>query len=266
MTFIITIANQKGGVAKTTTAVSLGGALTQRGKEVLLIDLDAQADLTLALGVTPSRVGGSIADVLLSSSTLTSVTRETVVPGLDLVPSNSDMEMAERFLPIRQNYEFILRNILNSHLPVNFYDVVILDCPPALGSVTLNALIAAHLLIIPTQPEYFSAHALKNMMPMIRQARNRGNPSLQYRILITMHDRRNKVHRNLVEQIRAAFGEGVFQTIIDIDTKLRESAIAGLPITYYNLKTRSTAQYQELAQELIQHVQKINVKSETQSP
>ena len=255
MTYIITVANQKGGVAKTTTAVSLAGAMALSGRDVLLVDLDAQADLTLALGVTPSRSGGSIADVFFSSANLAGVTRETAIPGLDLIPSNSEMELAERFLPVRPNFEFILRDAFKAHLPENLYAFVILDCPPALGAVTLNALQAAHMLIIPTQPEFFSAHALRNMMPAVRRVRSKGNPSLLYRILITMHDKRNRVHRNLSEQYRTTFGVGVFQTVIDTDTKLRESSIAGLPVTHYNIKTRSTLQYQALAQELIQYVQ-----------
>jgi chromosome partitioning protein len=259
--YTIVVANQKGGVAKTTTAVSLGGALALTGKDVLLVDLDAQADLTLALGVTPSRSGGSIADVFFSSANLTTVSRETSIPGMDLVPAGSDMELAERFLPIRPNFEFLLRNAIQTHLPPDFYDYVILDCPPALGAVTLNALNAANMLIIPTQPEYFSAHALRNMMPAVRRVRSQGNPSLLYRILITMHDRRNRVHRNLSEQLRNTFGEGVLNTVIDVDTKLRESSIAGLPVTHYNTRTRSTEQYQALAQELIQYVQETVTRS-----
>lgn len=261
MTYIIAVANQKGGVAKTTSAVSLGGSLALTGKDILMIDLDAQADLTLAMGVTPSKSGGTIADVFFSSANLTGVTRETAIPGMDLIPSFNEMELAERFLPVRPNFEFILRDALKNHLPTNFYDYVILDCPPALGAITTNALQAAQMLIIPTQPEFFSAHALRNMMPIIRRVRNQGNPNMLYRILITMFDKRNRVHRNLSEQLNSTFREGVFQTVIGTDTKLREASIAGLPITHFNIKTRSTGQYQALAQEIIQYVQNTVTKS-----
>lgn len=254
MTNIIAIANQKGGVAKTTTVVSLGGALAQSGVQVLLIDLDAQADLTLALGANPSQIRGSISDVLLNSASLLSTTCETAIPGLDYIPSNNDMELAERFLPVRHNYEYILREALLSQLPTNAYDLVLLDCPPALGAVTKNALNAANLLVIPTQAEYFSAHALRNMMATVRRIRTQSNPDLTYRVLITMRDRRNRIHRDLSEQLQMTFGEGVFKTIIEVDTKLRESSIAGLPITHYTSRTRSALQYQALAQELIQYV------------
>jgi chromosome partitioning protein len=273
---VIAVANQKGGVAKTTTVVSLGGALANHEKEVLLIDLDAQANLTLALGKDPARVRGSITDVLFHSATLLSVSRETSVPGLDLVPANAGMDMAERFLPVRKDYETILRRILADELragdrnkaaqketggssfernfPVIEYDYILLDCPPILGAVTLNALIAADLLIVPTMPEFFSAHALRTMMTTIRQVRSLQNPNLIYRVLITLLDRRNRIHRQIREQIFNTFGEGVFQTIIEVDTKLRESAIEGKPIMYHRAQTRSALQYDALAQEIIEYI------------
>jgi len=254
MTYIISVANQKGGVAKTTSAVSLGGALALTGKDILMVDLDAQADLTLAMGFTPSKSGGSIADVFFSSANLTGVIRETAIPGIDIIPSSNEMDLAERFLPVRPNFELILRDAIKKHLPTNFYDYIIIDCPPALGAVTTNALQAAQMLIIPTQPEFFSAHALRNMMPVIRQVRNQGNSNMLYRILITMYDKRNRVHRNLSEQLSETFREGVFQTMIGMDTKLREASIAGLPVTHFKINTRSAVQYQALAQEIIQNV------------
>ena len=261
MTYVLTVVNQKGGVAKTTTVVSLGGALALSGQDVLLVDLDPQADLTLALGVNPGQIRGSIADVLLNADNLNSVRRETAIAGLDLVPSNHEMELAERFLPIRHAYESILRTVLQTHLPAGAYDYIILDCPPSLGAVTLNALNAANMAVIPTQPEYFSAHALRNVVMAIRKVRSQTNPSLLFRILITLRDRRNRVHRDLTDQLRASFGEGVLQTVIDMDTKLRESSIAGLPVTHFLNKTRASQQYQTLAQELIQHVQKTVARS-----
>lgn len=266
---IIAIANQKGGVAKTTSVVSLGGALVNLEQEVLLVDLDAQANLTLGLGKDPSRVRGAITEVMFNSATLMSVTRETSIPGLDLAPSNSGMDLAERFLPMRKDYETILRRVIQAELRGQLeesgseagvgpggahYDFVILDCPPFMGAVTINAMAAADLLIIPTQPEYFSAHALRSMMTTIRQVRNQFNPDLVFRVLITMMDRRNRIHREVAEQIRATFGDGVFQTAIPVDTKLRESAVEGLPIAYHKSQSRSALQYDALAQELIAYV------------
>jgi chromosome partitioning protein len=292
--FVIAIANQKGGVAKTTSVASIGGALVWNDKEVLLIDLDAQSNLTLAMGKDPNRIRGTITDVLFNSATLLSVSRETAIPGLDLVPSNAGMELAERFLPVRKDYEIILRRALDdalrvtpqsllkeaqefsssgnssgllesdqemappmlteSRIPSVTYDFVLLDCPPFMGAITLNALVAADMLIIPTQPEYFSAHALNTMMATVRQVRSQYNPDLVYRILITMYDQRNRIHREVRQQIRETFEKGTFETEIGIDTKLRESAVEGVPITHFRSRSRSAQQYDALAQELIQYV------------
>jgi chromosome partitioning protein len=153
---------------------------------------------------------------------------------------------------MRNNYTTILREAITGAgiLP---YDMILLDCPPALGAITRNALSAADLLIIPTQAEYFSAYALRNMMSLIRKIRDDDNASLAYRILVTMLDRRNRTHRNIHEQLRSTFGEGVFDTVIEIDTKLRESPIVGLPITNYKSSARSSTQYRVLARELMEY-------------
>ena len=308
---VIAIANEKGGVAKTTTTISLGGALVEAGFDVLLVDLDTQANLTLGLGLVPSRVRRSVADVLMNSASLVSVSRETGIPGLDVAPSSAEMGLAERFLPMRQNYEMLLKNALSN---LHAYDFVLLDCPPSLGAVTYNALTAANRVIAPTQPEYFSAYGLRSMMGAIRRVRGTAggaaggavqddsaaensvqdgqmpgspaeqevaeegrktspavnlasavmasqagtNPTLVYHVLITMMDRRNKIHRTLAEQLGATFGAGLLKTVIEIDTKLRESSVAGVPITHYNPQSRSSQQYQMLAQEIIQYVEAKN--------
>jgi chromosome partitioning protein len=251
MRYIIAITNEKGGVAKTTTTISLGGALVEAGKEVLVIDLDAQANLTIGLGVNPTKSRRSIADALLNAASLLSVSRETPIPGLDLVPSNADMLLAERFLTIRTDYEKILGNCLAN---LTTYDYVLLDCPPSLGAVSLNAMTAAHMIIIPTQPEYYSINGLRGVLANIRRVRSQNNPFLTYRVLVTMMDRRNRIHNTLHQQIKSTFGEGVFENYIETDTKLRESAVVGLPITHYYPRSRSAFQYRALAQELIEHV------------
>ncbi len=228
----IAVSNEKGGVAKTTTTISLGAALADQGYRVLLIDLDAQANLTLSLGLEPGEAEFTSSNVMLDGAALLSARRKTDSENLDLIPSSSRIETSEQFLPVRTNYTTILQRAITGtpNLP---YDYIILDCPPALGAITQNALAAADLLLIPTQAEYFSAYALRNMMSLIRRIRETDNPNLAYRILVTMLDKRNRTHRNIHEQLRATFGEGVFNTVIEIDTKLRESPIAGLPITRY---------------------------------
>jgi chromosome partitioning protein len=252
---IIAVANEKGGVAKTTTVLSLGGALVDAGHEVLMIDLDTQANLTLGLGVNPTKVRRSVADVLLNSVSMLSVSRESSIGGLDFVPSNSEMGLAERFLPVRRNYEYILRDSIENSPGLNGYSFLLIDCPPSLGAVTMNALSAAHIVITPTQPEYFSTYGLRSVMGAIRRIRGHSNPSLAYFVLITMMDRRNKIHRTLKDQLQTTFGEGLFETTIEVDTKLRESTVAGLPITHYFPRTRAAEQYRNLAQEIIQYDQ-----------
>jgi chromosome partitioning protein len=251
MAFVIAMSNEKGGVAKTTSTLSLGAALAELNHRVLLIDLDPQANLSLALGLETAEVELTSASVLIDNAAIKSAIRRTEVNNLDLVPCNARIESAEQFLPMRSHYMSTLRNAIQAAtLP---YDYILLDCPPALGAITLNALSAADLLIIPTQAEYFSAYALRNMMGTIRRVRQESNPNLSYRILVTLLDRRNRTHRNIFEQLQATFGQGVFTTVIEIDTKLRESPIAGLPITQYKPTSRGSQQYRVLAQELIEY-------------
>lgn len=258
MTEIMAIANEKGGVAKTTTCLSLGGALKEAGHEILLVDLDAQANLTLAVGLQPSKVRRSVADVLMNSAAAISTTRATSVPGLDILPANSELSVMERFLPIRQDHATTLRRALAT---IKSYDYILIDCPPSLGVVTLNALLAANRLIIPTQAEYFSAYALRDMTRMIQRVQQQGNPELREKILITMFDVRNRIHRDIRAQIYARFGDRVFQTFIQIDTKLRESVVAGIPITLFAKNSRSAHQYRALAQEIREDVKETSAQT-----
>ena len=251
MPFTIAMSNEKGGVAKTTSTLSLGAALAELNHRVLLIDLDPQANLSLALGLENGETEMSSANVLIENVSIRNSICKTEVSNLDIVPSSTRIESVEQFLPMRSNYLLTLRNALAAgSLP---YDYIVLDCPPALGAITLNALSAADLLIIPTQAEYFSAYALRNMMGSIRRIRQESNSNLAYRILVTLLDRRNRTHRNIFEQLQATFGQGVFTTVIEIDTKLRESPIAGVPITQYKPTSRGSQQYRVLAQELIEY-------------
>jgi chromosome partitioning protein len=184
----------------------------------------------LALGYEPGEAETSAADVLLDSLSLMGARRSTDIRDLDLIPGESRIETAEQFLPVRPDHMTTLRRALQASAPMS-YDYVLIDCPPALGSITTNALGAADLLIIPTQPEYFSAYALRNMMSLIRKVRQDGNPNLAYRILVTMLDRRNRSHRNIYEQLRSTF-HGVLTTVIEIDTKLQKVLLPAFPSPY----------------------------------
>lgn len=259
MTYTIAISNEKGGVAKTTTTLSLGAALVEAGKKTLLIDLDPQANLTLALGLEPGKTEFTSGKVLVDSVPLLNVLTKTNIAGLDLVPSNIGLEQAEQTMPIYLNYTMRLRNAIDAATPLS-YDFILIDCPPALGAITINALTAANLLIIPTQAEYFSAYALRDMMSVIRQVRADDNPKMSYRILVTMLDQRNRTHRDIRDQLERTFGVGLFKTVIEIDTKLRESPILGLPITQYRPASRGAQQYRNMAEELLEYVQQTNTE------
>jgi cellulose biosynthesis protein BcsQ len=164
MQTVIPVSNQKGGVAKTTTTVSLGAAMVERGLEVLAVDLDPQANLSRSLGEKTSSLRRGVADVLLGNLSVISVSRETSIAGLDVLPANNDMHLVEKFLTVRQNYEYSLRTALERAAT---YDVVICDCPPSIGALPYTAMTAANLLLIPTQCEYFSTHGLAEVLDMV---------------------------------------------------------------------------------------------------
>jgi chromosome partitioning protein len=255
MTHIIAIANAKGGVAKTTTTLSLGASLAEMGRKVLLIDLDPHANLTLSLGFKPTSFERTVAGLLLGNDDLNGTVIPTNFRDMDLVPSNHELNMAEPHLLVRADYMMLLDTTLKDS---QSYDTIIVDCPPTTGTLTKNALSAADLLIIPTQPEYFSAHALRDMLNLILAIRQENNPKLRYRILLTMLDKRNRIHRSLAEQIRTAFNEAIYDVEIEIDTRLRESAILGQPINQYAPESRATKQYRELAEETGHYSNELN--------
>lgn len=253
MVYVIAISNEKGGVAKTTTTYSLGASLAEIGKKILLIDLDPQGNLSLANGIEPGKVANTSTDVIMAGLSIKEALYKTSTPSMEIVPSSPALIDAEQHLPVRSNYAFGLNNALRKE--TLDYDYVLLDCPPSMGAITYNALTAAELLIVPTQAEYFSAYALRDMMTLIRRVRRDTNPRLAYRILITLLDQRNRTHKVIREQLEQTFGSGLFQTVIEIDTRLRESPIIGLPITQYRPNSRGSQQYRVLAQELIEYVQ-----------
>ncbi|HJW84986.1 MAG TPA: ParA family protein, partial [Anaerolineae bacterium] len=230
MSFKIAVSSQKGGVAKTTTALSLGGCLAEQGRSVLLVDLDPQANLTQSLGVEPDQVRRMVGDVLLDQASLLEASRESSVFNLDLVPANEGLLLLDKVLYGRSGYEYRLKTQLQS-LNSGYYDVIVFDCPPSFGTLTVNALTAADLLIIPVPCEYYSARSLRSYLDLIRLVNRNSNPCLTYRLLITMFDRRNRVSHIVLDQVRRNYGAALFTTLISIDTKLRESPIFGQPIT-----------------------------------
>jgi len=249
---IIAISNQKGGVAKTTTCLSLGACLAEMGQSVLLIDLDPQANLTLSLGLRPEELRRTVGEALLGNTSLVSVSRESSVFDLDIVPANQELVALDKILYGRQGYEFHLKNGLDG-TGDGFYDIVLIDCPPSFGTLTLNALTAADLLIVPVQCEYYAARSLRQIVELVKLVRQRTNPRLIYRVLVTMYDQRNRICQLILAQMQRKLSRVLFETVIQVDTKLRESPAFGQPVTLYAPNTRGAQQYRALAKELINH-------------
>ena len=252
MALKIAISSQKGGVAKTTTSLSLGACLAEQGQRVLLIDLDPQANLTQSLGINPEQMRHTIGDVLLDRVTLLSASRESPVFNLDLVPANSGLLILDKILYGRPGYEYRLQ----THVQLgngDYYDAIVFDCPPSFGTLTLNALTAADVLIIPVPAEYYAMHSLRKYLDLIRLVHCKSNPKLTYRLLVTMFDRRSRIGEIILEQLRRDYRNTLFDTLIPVDVKLRESPIFCKPITQYAPKTRGAEGYRALAMELMTH-------------
>jgi len=265
MGITIAVGNQKGGVAKTTTCISVGAALAEEGQTVLLVDLDPQANLTLSFKLgqkgtphptpagTGSRVGragrGNVMDALTGSASLLELGQETGIPGLHIVPAGRELILVDKVFYQIQGYQRRLREALEDLEP-GLYNYVLVDCPPSLATLTLNALTAADLLIVPVQCELYAATSVRQMVRMVQQVRERDNRDLRYRLLITMYDMRNRISRMILEQLQDGRSGELLETIIQIDTKLRESPAYGKPITSYASTTRAAQQYRALAQEL----------------
>jgi chromosome partitioning protein len=249
MSATIAISNQKGGVAKTTTCASLGAALAEMGHSVLLIDLDPQANLTVSLGLDPKQLRRTIIDPLMGTSSLVGVSRETGFFALDIVPANYELALVDKVFYAMPGYQYRLKQALG-RMHRSLYEYVLLDCPPALAPLTLNALTAADLLIIPAQCEPYAAHSLRRVIRLALQMREQVNPNLDYRVLVTMYDQRNKISRLVLEQMQNGLNKVLFKTIIQIDTKLRECTALGKPIIHYASRSRGAQQYRALAEEL----------------
>lgn len=250
MALKIAISSQKGGVAKTTTSLSLGACLAERGRSVLLVDLDPQANLTQSLGFNPDQLKRMIGDALLDQVNLISVSRESSVYNLDLAPANQGLLVLDKVLYGRQGYEYRLKTQLST-IDGSYYDIVIFDCPPSFGTLTINALTAADLLIIPVPCEFYSARSLRAYLDLVRLVNHNSNPALTCRLLITMFDGRSRVSRILLDQLQKAYGASLFDTVIPLDVRLRESPIFGKPITHYAPDARGAQGYRALTAELM---------------
>lgn len=247
---IIAIANQKGGVAKTTTAINLSASLAVAEKKALLIDLDPQGNATSGLGVDIEKLEASTYDLLISRREIAEVTINTGIPKLDLLPAHIDLVGAEVELVSADGRETILRGRLKE--AVDQYDFVVIDCPPSLGILTLNALTTAHSLLIPLQCEYYAMEGLKLLLNTIRLVQASLNPGLKIEgILLTMFDSRNNLSKQVSSEIRAHFKSQVFKSTIPRNITLAEAPSHGKPVLFYSVLSQGAQAYLALAEEII---------------
>jgi len=258
---IIAVTNQKGGCAKTTTAVNLAGCLAERGFRVLVIDLDPQAHASLGLGLDKDSMDRTIYDVLMNNVSLCDVISKTQVEGLDAVPSNSVLSGAQLELATVLGRESVLRIAVRKMLLKKDYDFIIFDCNPSLNLVTINALVAADSILIPIQTHYYSLEGMKELFSTIDIVRERLNPDLQILgILATLYDTRTKISAKMLEQIRGYFKGMVFDTVIRNNVKLCEAPIFKKPIHVYDNRSLGARDYFCLADEIVAKTQKCEVR------
>lgn len=247
---IIAVVNQKGGVGKTTTAINLAASLGSFSKRILLVDLDPQSNSTSGVGVTPSEVAHSTYSVLVGTSRPEEAIVLTRAPGVYILPATRDLTGAEIELVSEENRELRLKSALGDEFPK--YDFIIIDCPPSLGLLTLNALTACERVVVPLQCEYYAMEGLTALLQTVELVRSSLNPELELRgVLLTMFDTRNSICHQVAQEVRAHFGPKVFSTIIPRNVRLSESPSHGLPILLYDPGSRGAQSYLELARELL---------------
>lgn len=252
---ILSVANQKGGVGKTTTSVNLATALAAIGKKVLLVDLDSQGNASTGLGIKRAGIRKSTYDVIFDDASVAETVQTTKVPGLFVLPSSIHLSGAEIELVGADHREFRLQRALRVPLP---YDYVVIDCPPSLSLLTLNALVASDAIVVPLQCEFFALEGLSHLVKTIERVKKSFNPRLEiHGIALTMFDKRNNLSDQVAADVRSYFGDKVYKTVIPRNVRLSEAPSYGLPAIVYDMKCSGARAYINLAKEVLKREKKI---------
>ena len=249
---IIAIANQKGGVGKTTTAINLSACLAEKGQRVLVIDIDPQGNTTSGLGIAKDNVDNTIYEVMLQEIDISDAICKDIFENLDIIPSNVNLAGAEIDLIDIENREYILKNAINTVR--NNYDYVILDCPPSLSMLTVNAMTAADTVLVPIQCEYYALEGLTQLIHTINLVKKKLNPLLELEgVVFTMFDGRTNLSLQVVENVKENLDRNIYKTIIPRNVRLAEAPSYGMPINMYDTRSSGAEAYRLLAEEVIQY-------------
>ena len=263
---VIAVANQKGGVGKTTSAVNLAACIAALGRRVLLLDLDPQANATSGIGLEKTE-GGSAYRPLLDEGSLLEKIQPTAFERLEVIPGEVDMCGADIELPRAENHLFRLAGILQPIAALDRFDLILIDCPPSLGVLTLNAFTAADAVLVPLQCEYYALEGISMLNRIMGQLHDGANPRLELLgVVMTMYDSRTKLSQQVVGEVREHFGDKVFDTMIPRSTRLAEAPSFGKPIIHYDKYSSGAAAYELLAQEVLSRVEKIGRHAPPVSP
>lgn len=259
MAKVIAIANQKGGVGKTTTAVNLSSCLAYKGKKVIIIDVDPQGNTTSGLGIDKKNIGKSIYDVIINEDSLEDALMKTMIDDLYICPSNIQLVGAEVELVSVISRETRMKAAIDDIR--DKYDFILIDCPPSLGLLTLNALTAADTILVPIQCEYYALEGLSQLMNTVKLVQRHLNPSLDVEgVVLTMFDARTNLSIQVVEDVKKYFRNKVYRTIIPRNVRLSEAPSFGLPIILYDAKSKGAECYLDLAQEVIEYSEEVRNK------
>ena len=255
MTHILAVANQKGGVGKTTTSINLGAYLAKLGQRVLIVDLDPQGNSSSGLAIAKNQLSATVYNVLVEGVAAEQVIQQTSVKNMDVLPANSVLAAAELESSQQQQREFQLRRALGGL--TDRYDFILIDCPPSLGLLTLNGLVAATHLLIPVQSEYFALEGLGQLLATVKRVRQALNPQLVLLgVVITMHASRTSLAAQVQGELRHHFPDTLFETIIPRNIRLAEAPSHGKPINQYDRFSKGAQSYKRLAKEVLQRVSK----------